>query len=54
MTGERFVQYLKKTLLPTLRLGDIVVMDNMCSYHVKAVREILDGAPIKFCVNDKQ
>ena len=40
-TGERFVQYLKETLLPTLRPGDIVVMDNMRSHHVKAVREIL-------------
>lgn len=41
-TGERFVQYLKETLLPTLRPGDIVVMDNMRSHHVKAVREILE------------
>lgn len=38
-TGERFVQYLKEVLLPTLRPGDIVVMDNMRSHHVKAVRE---------------
>ena len=29
--GERFVQYLKETLLPILRPGDIVVMDNMRS-----------------------
>ncbi|MCI8650531.1 MAG: hypothetical protein HFG20_10505 [Anaerotruncus sp.] len=36
-TGERFVQYLKETLLPTLRPDDIVVMDNMPSHHVKAV-----------------
>lgn len=42
-TGERFVQYLKETLLPTLRPGDIVVMDNMRSHHVKAVREILEA-----------
>ena len=35
-TGERFVQYLKETLLPTLRPGDIVVMDNMRSHHVKS------------------
>lgn len=40
-TGERFVQYLKEILLPTLRPGDILVMDNMRSHHVKAVREIL-------------
>ena len=46
-TGERFVQYLKETLLPTLRQGDIVVMDNMRSHHVKAVREILEAKGMK-------
>ena len=33
-------------MLPTLRPGDIVVMDNMRSHHVKAVREVLDAAGI--------
>ena len=46
-TGERFVQYLKEILFPTLRSGDIVVMDNMRSHHVKAVREILEGKGMK-------
>ena len=46
-TGERFVWYLKETLLPTLRPGDIVVMDNMRSHHVKAVREILEAKGMK-------
>ncbi len=46
-TGERFVKYLKETLLPTLRPGDIVVMDNMRSHHVKAVRELLEAAGMK-------
>ena len=46
-TGERFVQYLRETLLPTLRQGDIVVMDNMRSHHVKAVREILEAKGMK-------
>ncbi len=41
-TGERFVTYLKETLLPTLHSGDIVVMDNMRSHHVKAVRDVLE------------
>ena len=40
-TGERFVSYLKDTLLPTLHPGDIVVMDNMRSHHVKAVGDLL-------------
>ena len=42
-TGERFVAYLKDTLLPTLHPGDIVVMDNMRSHHVKAVGELLEA-----------
>ncbi len=42
-TGERFVTYLKEDLLPTLRSGDIVVMDNMRSHHVKAVQEVLEA-----------
>lgn len=42
-TGERFVAYLKDTLLPKLHPGDIVVMDNMRSHHVRAVRELLEA-----------
>ena len=34
-------------ILPTLRPGDIVVMDNMRSHHVKAVREILEAKGMK-------
>ena len=39
-TGVRFVDYLKTTLLPKLKPGDIVVMDNLRSHHVKAVAEL--------------
>ena len=46
-TRERFVQYLKETWLPTLRPSDIVVMDNMRSHHVKAVRKILEERSLK-------
>ena len=46
-TGEHFVQYLKETLSPTLRPSDIIVMDNMRSHHVKAVREILEAKGMK-------
>ena len=42
-TGERFVAYLKDTLLPTLHPGDIVVMDNLRSHHVKEVRGLLEA-----------
>ncbi len=40
-TGERFLTYLRETLIPTLKPGDIVVMDNMRSHHIKAVGELL-------------
>ena len=40
-------KYLKEILLPTLKPGDIVVMDNMRSHHVKAVREVLEEKGMK-------
>jgi len=45
-TGERFLDYLKNVLIPTLRRGDIVVMDNMRSHHVKGVKEALRAAGV--------
>ena len=54
-TGERFVRYLKETLLPTLRPGDIVVMDNMRSHHVQGMKALYlppyspDLKPIEKC-----
>lgn len=43
-TGTRFLDYLKNVLIPTLHQGDIVVMDNMRSHHVKGVEETLRAA----------
>jgi DDE superfamily endonuclease len=37
--GESFRTYLEKVLLPTLRPGDIVVLDNLGSHRGKAVRQ---------------
>lgn len=31
-------------MIPTLRLGDIVVMDNLRTHHIQAVSELLRGA----------
>jgi transposase len=42
-TGVRFVDYLKTVLIPTLKPGDIVVMDNLRSHHVKDVQKLFDG-----------
>ena len=46
-TGEKFVEYLRNTLIPTLHDGDIIVMDNMRSHHVKAVSEVINNCPKK-------
>ena len=46
-TGDRFVEYLEKVLIPTLHEGDIVIMDNMRSHHVKKVAEVLQKAKIQ-------
>jgi hypothetical protein len=37
--GESFRTYVEKVLLPTLRPGDIVVLDNLGSHRGKAVRQ---------------
>lgn len=47
-TAERFADYLKNTLLPTLTGTDIIVMDNMRSHHAKEVKEILDTSGIGY------
>jgi transposase len=46
-TREKFLDYLKNTLIPTLHKGDIVIMDNMCTHPVKEVQTLLQGAGMK-------
>lgn len=45
-TGDKFVDYLKTVLIPTLNKGDVVIMDNMRSHHVKAVKQVIEKAGI--------
>ena len=47
-TAERFTEYLKTKLLPTLSEADIIVMDNMRSHHARIVTELLDNAGISY------
>jgi transposase len=44
INGERFRLYVEKVLVPTLRPGDIVVMDNLGSHKGKAVRRAIRSA----------
>jgi len=39
--GEKFVFFLKEKLLPTLKDGDVVIMDNCRIHYVKEVTEVL-------------
>jgi transposase len=45
--GESFRLYVEKVLLPTLRPGDIVIMDNLGSHKGKAVRQLIRPAGAK-------
>jgi transposase len=42
MDGDAFLAYLDQVLVPTLRPGDIVVMDNVGAHHVDGVRERIE------------
>ena len=41
INGERFLLYVEKVLCPTLKPGDIVIMDNLGSHKGKAVRQAI-------------
>jgi transposase len=45
--GESFAIYIEKVLLPTLRPGDIVIMDNLGSHRGKIVRQLIRSAGAK-------
>jgi transposase len=45
--GESFRLYVEKVLLPTLRPGDIVIMDNLGSHKGKVVRKLIRAAGAK-------
>jgi transposase len=44
INGDSFRLYIDKVLIPTLRPGDIVVMDNLGSHRSKAVRRAIRAA----------
>lgn len=47
INGERSQLYIEKVLVPSLRPGDIVVMDNLGSHRGKAVRRAIRQAGAK-------
>jgi transposase len=44
INGERFLAYVEQFLVPTLKSGDIVVLDNLGSHKGKAVRRAVRAA----------
>jgi transposase len=45
--GDSFAAYVEKVLLPTLRPGDIVIMDNLGSHRGKNIRRLVRSAGAK-------
>ena len=45
--GASFTAYVEKVLMPTLRPGDIVIMDNLGSHRGKAIRQLIRSAGAK-------
>lgn len=44
MTGAIFIEYVRQCLAPTLKPGDIVVMDNLPAHKKDEVRDIIVAA----------
>jgi transposase len=44
INGDLFVAYVEEVLVPTLRAGDVVIMDNLSSHKRKEVREAIEKA----------
>jgi transposase len=44
MNGSAFLAYVEQILAPSLKLGDLVVMDNLSAHKVPGVREAIEAA----------
>jgi transposase len=44
MNGVAFRAYVEQVLVPTLRPGDVVIMDNLPAHRVSGVREAIEAA----------
>jgi len=47
INGELFLAYVEQILLPTLREGDIVVLDNLSSHKVAGIKEAIESVGAK-------
>jgi transposase len=44
MNGNGFLAYVEQVLAPTLKLGDVVVLDNLSAHKVPGIREAIEAA----------
>ena len=44
MNGEMFVAWVQQGLAPTLRPGDLVILDNLSTHKIRGVREAIEAA----------
>jgi transposase len=49
MNGASFLTYVEQFLVPTLRQGDVVIMDNLASHKVAGVRQAIERAGATLC-----
>ena len=47
INGESFLAYIEQVLVPTLRPGDVVIIDNLGSHKGKAIRRAIQAAGAK-------
>jgi transposase len=47
INGELFLAYVEQVLVPTLKRGDIVIMDNLRAHKIAGVREAIEAAGAK-------
>lgn len=44
INGDTFLAFIEQVLVPTLRKGDVVIMDNLGSHKVAGVRQAIEAA----------
>jgi hypothetical protein len=47
VSGAVFITYLREVLIPSLRKGQVIVMDNLGAHRVAQVRELIEAADCK-------
>jgi transposase len=44
INGQSFLAFIEQVLVPTLRPGDVVIMDNLGSHKIAGVRAAIEAA----------